>query len=102
MFAVRVSQGREGRDGRVGKDGRDGSEGSGAASSRSSGWGRIPSGSLLGSNGIGAVEGAALGTGAAGGAYIPFLAAILCPRLAPILCPMVGRSPGGGCTMTEP
>jgi hypothetical protein len=89
MFAVRVSRGREGRDGRegrVGKDGRDGSDGSEAASSRSSGWGRIPAGILLGSNGIGAVAGGALGTDAADG---PYILAILCPMV-------IGRSPGVG------
>jgi hypothetical protein len=68
-FAVRVSQGREGRDGsegsvgREGRDGRDGSEAAGAV-------------------------GAALGAGAAGRAYIP--------GLAPILCPSVGRWSGVG------
>ena len=94
MFAVRVSQGREGRDGRkgtVGKDDRDGSDGSDAASSRSSGWGRMLAGILLGSNGIGAVAGAALGTDDnAGGLYIPA-----------ILRPMVGRSSGVGCTSSS-
>ena len=111
MFAVqardfdfpirRVSQGREGRDGRegrVGEDDRDGSDGRDAASSRSSGWGRILAGILLGSNGIGAVAGGELETDAAGG---PYILAILCPRVMPILCPKVGRSSGLGCTSSS-
>jgi len=65
-FAVRVSQGREGMDG------SDGSEAAGT---------------------VGAALGDGAGAGAAGRAYIP--------GLAPILCPRVGRSLGVGSTFSS-